>query len=317
MGTPVQRRRRRPAAALAVLAVAAAVHVNASQGPASAVPAHPDDKTIIHVLNRIGFGPRPGDIERVRAIGLQAYIDRQLRPEKVDDPADRGAPRVARDADTRAAARSPSSTCCRRRCCGSSSASSRPPRRPASAPGSGRPAASSELPPDDAASGATGRWPAARHADTRSRSKPRRSSARCMTDLTEQKVLRAVYSERQLDEVMVDFWFNHFNVFAGKGQTRGYLTEYERDAIRPHVLGKFRDLLGATAQSPAMLFYPRQLAEQRAARRATDGGRTAARRAIAPARSDARGPARAAQPMRGAAAAARRSQPRRIAAAAA
>jgi hypothetical protein len=53
----------------------------------------------------------------------------------------------------------------------------------------------------------------------------------------------------------VDFWFNHFNVFAGKGQTRGYLTEYERDTIRPHVLGKFRDLLGATAQSPAMLFF--------------------------------------------------------------
>jgi uncharacterized protein (DUF1800 family) len=54
---------------------------------------------------------------------------------------------------------------------------------------------------------------------------------------------------------MVDFWFNHFNVFAGKGQTRNYLTEYERDAIRPHVLDKFRDLLGATAESPAMLFY--------------------------------------------------------------
>ena len=76
-----------------------------------------------------------------------------------------------------------------------------------------------------------------------------------MTDLTEQKVLRAAYCERQLDEVMVDFWFNHFNVFAGKGQTRGYLTEYERDTIRPHVLGKFRDLLGATAESPAMLFF--------------------------------------------------------------
>src|SRR6476620_4625377 len=54
---------------------------------------------------------------------------------------------------------------------------------------------------------------------------------------------------------MVDFWMNHFNVFVGKGQVRVYLTEYERDAIRPHVLGKFRDLLGATAHSPAMLFY--------------------------------------------------------------
>ena len=74
-------------------------------------------------------------------------------------------------------------------------------------------------------------------------------------ELSQQKILRAAYSERQLEEVLVDFWFNHFNVFAGKGQVRIYLTEYERDAIRPHVLGKFRDLLGATAKSPAMLFY--------------------------------------------------------------
>ena len=67
--------------------------------------------------------------------------------------------------------------------------------------------------------------------------------------------MRAVYSERQLEEVLVDFWFNHFNVFAGKGPDAIYLPEYERDAIRPHVLGKFRDLLEATAKSPAMLFY--------------------------------------------------------------
>ena len=76
-----------------------------------------------------------------------------------------------------------------------------------------------------------------------------------MDELGEQKILRAVYSPRQLEEVLVDFWFNHFNVFAGKGPVRGYLTEYERDAIRPHVLGRFRDLLGAVAKSPAMLFY--------------------------------------------------------------
>ena len=68
-------------------------------------------------------------------------------------------------------------------------------------------------------------------------------------------MLRAAYSERQLEEVLVDFWFNHFNVFAGKGPTRIHLTEYERDTIRPRVLGKFRDLLGAVAESPAMLFY--------------------------------------------------------------
>lgn len=74
-------------------------------------------------------------------------------------------------------------------------------------------------------------------------------------DLTGAKILRAVYANRQLEDVLTDFWFNHFNVNLRKGDEREYLASYERDAIRPHVLGKFRDLLLATAQSPAMLFY--------------------------------------------------------------
>ncbi len=74
-------------------------------------------------------------------------------------------------------------------------------------------------------------------------------------DLAEGKLLRAVYSNRQLDEVLTDFWFNHFNIYLDKGADRYLVTEYERDVIRPHVLGKFKDLLEATAKSPAMLFY--------------------------------------------------------------
>ena len=74
-------------------------------------------------------------------------------------------------------------------------------------------------------------------------------------ELTQAHLLRATLSARQLDEVLVDFWLNHFNVFVGKGQVREYLPEYERDVIRPRVLGSFRDLLGAVAHSPAMLFY--------------------------------------------------------------
>jgi uncharacterized protein (DUF1800 family) len=74
-------------------------------------------------------------------------------------------------------------------------------------------------------------------------------------DLFEAKLFRAVYSERQLEEVLTDFWYNHFNVFIDKGADHYLVTAYERDAIRPHVLGKFEDLLRATAQSPAMLFY--------------------------------------------------------------
>lgn len=83
----------------------------------------------------------------------------------------------------------------------------------------------------------------------------RQKEQQVLRDLMQARMLRAVASERQLEEVLVDFWFNHFNVFSGKGQVRVYLTEYERDAIRPHVLGNFRDMLGAVAESPAMLFY--------------------------------------------------------------
>jgi uncharacterized protein (DUF1800 family) len=75
------------------------------------------------------------------------------------------------------------------------------------------------------------------------------------SELMEQKLYRAIYSNRQLEEVLVDFWLNHFNVFNGKGPERMLLTSYERDAIRPFVLGHFKDLLLATARHPAMLFY--------------------------------------------------------------
>lgn len=74
-------------------------------------------------------------------------------------------------------------------------------------------------------------------------------------DLIDGKLMRAVYSNRQLEEVLTDFWFNHFNVFLDKGADRYMVTSYERDVIRPHVLGHFKDLLTATAESPAMLFF--------------------------------------------------------------
>ena len=82
-------------------------------------------------------------------------------------------------------------------------------------------------------------------------------------ELAEAKLLRAIYSERQLDEVMTDFWFNHFNVFIGKGPDRYMINAYERDVIRPHALGKFKDLLIATAKSPGHAFLSGQLAERR------------------------------------------------------
>jgi uncharacterized protein (DUF1800 family) len=74
-------------------------------------------------------------------------------------------------------------------------------------------------------------------------------------ELQQARLLRAVYSRRQLYEIMVDFWSNHFNIFAAKGANRWLVTAYDRDTIRPHALGKFENLLRATAQSPAMLYY--------------------------------------------------------------
>jgi uncharacterized protein (DUF1800 family) len=184
-----------------------------------------DDKTIVHVLNRIGFGPRPGDIEKVRAMGLQAYIDQQLHPERIADaPMDA---RLAGFSSLRMSTREIAEQFAL------PALEARRDRKQAEARMPDAPRMEAPLP----------------------RMAAQQEANRVMAELTSQKMLRAAYSDRQLEEVLTDFWFNHFNVDARKGQTRFMLTEYERDAIRPHVLGNFRDLLEATAKSPAMLFY--------------------------------------------------------------
>jgi len=186
-----------------------------------------DDRTIGHVLGRLGFGARPGDIEHVRTIGVDRYIDEQLHPDRIADP----------DIDRRLAGLTTLKMSSRQI------------------------AAEFEIPQIQARRARR----AAAKSDTNDTAKPeanarpdpemQRRANGPLLELSEQKILRAVYSTRQLQEVLVDFWFNHFNVDARKGADRFMLTEYERDVIRPHVLGKFRDLLEATAKSPAMLFY--------------------------------------------------------------
>ena len=84
---------------------------------------------------------------------------------------------------------------------------------------------------------------------------PPKNPQMVVTELQRAKLLRAVYSEQQLFEVMVDFWENHFSIFANKDDDRYLLTAFDRETIRPFAMGRFRDLLGATAHSPAMLFY--------------------------------------------------------------
>ena len=183
------------------------------------LPVPTTEQAVLHALNRLTFGPRPGDVERVRSIGLQAWIDQQLAPSRIDDRA-LGA-RLAR-LDTLAL-------------------DSRTIQQDYSGPA---------MVERRRRQLAGNREPGARQPN-----EVLRKDRQVIADIEEAKLLRAVYSERQLEEVLVDFWFNHFNVFAGKGATRNYLNEYERDAVRPHVLGNFRELLGATAKSPAMLFY--------------------------------------------------------------
>jgi uncharacterized protein (DUF1800 family) len=211
---------------LAVTAALATPVLLAAKPPVqSAVPQHPDDKTIVHVLNRVAFGPRPGDVERVRRIGLAAYIEQQLHPESIPDGAVQarlaGFETLTKSSRDLAQGYYLPAIMLRRQLQAAKK--------------------------NDAADDKPARTPE----EMATQQKQRQP----LVELSEQKVLRAIYSDRQLEEVMTDFWFNHFNVFAGKGATREYLTEYERDVIRPHVFGRFRDLLEATAKSPAMLFY--------------------------------------------------------------
>ena len=185
------------------------------------LPASPlgPDQVILHALNRLGYGPRPGDVERVRRMGLAAYIERQLDPSRIPDPAVEQAlasyPVLAQSAAALYRDYPPLTPQVQQRL-----ASGEMSRREImeTYPAERRPAA------------INGQMQAAR-------------------------ITRAIASDRQLAEVMVDFWFNHFNVYAQKGAVRWMLPAYEREAIRPHALGRFRDLVLATARHPAMLFY--------------------------------------------------------------
>ena len=187
--------------------------------PRAPAPSVRGDRQINHVLSRLTYGARPGDPERVRAIGVSAWIDRQLRPRTIDDAATE---RALAELTT---LQMPITALLR------------------------------EYPRPDAklraqlASGEMSRQ------EMMERYPVEKRPVRIADELRAAKVVRAMTSERQLEEVMVEFWFNHFNVFAGKGDVRWYVSAYEREAIRPYALAKFPDLVRATAYHPAMLFY--------------------------------------------------------------
>ncbi|MCP3656448.1 MAG: DUF1800 domain-containing protein [Herbaspirillum sp.] len=180
-------------------------------GPTSASAPLSEQERALHVLNRLAYGPRPGDLEQVERMGVKRYIDQQLHPERIPLPDDLQA-------------------------------------RLAALPG-------------------LQMTPAQLFVDygppsfDRSASKEEQQAARqrAPRELTPQfhmaRLLQASESPRQLEEVMTEFWANHFNVFEGKEWVRYWVGDYEKNAIRPYALGNFRDLLGAVAHHPAMLYY--------------------------------------------------------------
>ena len=235
-----------------------------------------EEQRILHALNRLGFGARPGDVERVRAMGLDRYIDQQLHPEKIgDEVAEAKVKRLeALQLSTpELYAKYPQPNQLLRQMERSGKV---PPELAAvvEARKNGQAAAVAGAPnapalPQMDAQGAMAKPDAAAKEEQTPQNNPEyrrairdfylknnlRQPQQLIAELQASRILRAVYSERQLQEVMVDFWTNHFNVFAGKGADRWLLISYDRDTIRPNTLGKFYDLLLATAQSPAMLFY--------------------------------------------------------------
>jgi uncharacterized protein (DUF1800 family) len=201
----------------------------------SGIPARPDEATVAHVLNRIGFGPRPGDVAHVSQMGLAKYIDQQLHPERIaDDAAD------ARLASFTTLSMS-SKELAQRYFLPVQELRKQEQTKVAKAE------AKSDMTDPNAPKQPPPVSPEVRQAQL--------AQQNVINELLQAKILRAAMSDRQLEEVLDDFWFNHFNVYIQKGDVRQYLTEYERSVIRPHVLGNFRDLLGAVAHSPAMLFY--------------------------------------------------------------
>ena len=277
-------------------------------------------KQAVHVLNRLTFGPRPGDVDQVMASGVDKWIDQQLHPDKIDDGAldARLSPfRTLRMNTHEIVENFPSDQMIKAIADGKRSLPSDPLKRAvyqaqldryqnreerkqetaSTAPTTAKSDKMADderflrlqaridadqkvedlldMPPDERMKSLLKLSPEEQRGVTNSLQgdkrdeflegmNPRqretvdalnRPQQVVNNELVEGKLLRAVYSNRQLQEVMTDFWFNHFNVFLGKGADHYLLTSYERDVIRPHALGKFEDLLVATAQSPAMLFY--------------------------------------------------------------
>lgn len=197
------------------------------------------DQRAVQVLSRLTFGARPGDLDAVKKMGVQAFIDRQLSPDSIDDSALQKRlnrlPTLMLSNPTIAELYNPP----------------KPTPSPMAAKTEQSAVPAGNIMPEPMPTATV----AASPTPTPKPTPPPKNPGMVVGELQRAKLLRAVYTERQLYEVMVDFWENHFSIFANKDADRLLLTSFDRDTIRPFALGRFRDLLGATAHSPAMLFY--------------------------------------------------------------
>ena len=194
------------------------------------------DERIVHVLNRLSFGPRPGDVAKVRDLGVYRYIIQQLYPERIPDLACR-----ERIAGLEYVHQSATETANR-------FIKVDPALKKAYDDARTRMAELQKAEPKDRKAIAALQKVIREYRKKTDKFLPLRQLARA-------KLIRAVHSERQLEQVMTDFWFNHFNVNGRKGALGLVMPEYEETVIRPNAFGKFRDLLVAVARHPAMLFY--------------------------------------------------------------
>jgi len=268
-----------------------------------------EDQRIAHVLSRLTYGARPGDFEQVKAIGVDAFINQQLDPDSLDVGSviarlkklptlgmatpviiEQYTPPKPAVVPSPAPAMSPdNSSAAGQKAIAQNSLSATPQianpnmsamqsemQMEAKKEQAARPGLQENMKAPEMAKPGDPQSTSAAPKPT----PPPKNPQMVVTELQRAKLLRAVYSERQLYEMMVDFWENHFSIFANKDDDRYLLTGYDRETIRPFAMGRFRDLLGATAHSPAMLFYldnwrssvPRPYAATKTKPAGVDGG---------------------------------------------
>ncbi|MCY7347201.1 MAG: DUF1800 family protein [Pyrinomonadaceae bacterium] len=222
-----------------------------------------ENQKILHVLNRLGFGVRDGDVERVKSIGITKYIEQQLNPASINDAVSEAKVKnldVLNLSNEELFTKYPNQAAVLMAVAEKNGLQRRDLQGIRANNNANQEMKTGQMNNESVEKKAN-------ELSEADRQKYQRDAAELYAkyklgrpqQITQQlnasRILRATYSEKQLQEVMVDFWTNHFNVFANKAATRWFLPEYDRDVIRPNALGNFKDLLTATAKSPAMLFY--------------------------------------------------------------